>query len=71
MNNPHKRADSILRQLEQEGLIPRELARHAVWRDLRALGFHGAQRAKLILERYCDREIDPAGWIRALRGANG
>jgi hypothetical protein len=67
MINSHKRAHAVLKRLEREGLIPADLARLAIWRDLRNQNFHGARRAKRLLERFCERDIDPSGWIRALR----
>lgn len=66
MANPHKRANAVLSQLEREGLIPPDLARLEPWQRLRALRYRGALRAKELLVRYCEREIDPHGWIRAL-----
>ena len=67
--NPHKRANSVLRQLEREGMIPVDLARLGLWQRLRELDWRGARRAVELLERFCERETDPNGWIRALRGA--
>lgn len=69
MTNPHKRANAVLRQLEREGLIPADLVRLETWQRLRALGFRGALRAKELLVRFCEREVDPNGWIRAVRDA--
>lgn len=67
--NPHKRANRVLRQLEREGLIPIDLARLAVWRQLREAHWRGALRAKELLVRFCQRDVDPNGWIRTLRNA--
>jgi hypothetical protein len=69
MKNPHKLADSVLRQLEREGLIPVDLARLAVWQQLRNMHFRGARRATELLVRFCERDVDPNGWIRTLRNA--
>jgi hypothetical protein len=70
MNNPHKRAAAVIGQLERERLIPSDLARLDSWQRLRALHWRGALRAKQLLERYCDRDTDPHGWIRALQDAS-
>jgi len=67
MANPHRRANSVLRQLEREGLIPVDLARLDVWQRLREMDWRGAKRAAELLERFCERDIDPNGWIRTLR----
>ena len=69
MANPHRRAHRVLRQLEREGLIPVDLARLAIWQKLRELRWRGARSAMQLLERFCERDIDPNGWIRALRDA--
>ena len=67
--NPHRRANSVLRQLEREGMIPVDLARLDVWQRLRELDWRGARRAFVLLERFCERDVDPNGWIRTLRDA--
>jgi hypothetical protein len=67
--NPHRRADRVLRQLEREELIPPDLARLEVWQRLRELRWRGASRAQELLERFCQKEIDPNGWIKSLRDA--
>ena len=69
MINPHKRANRVLWRLEREGLIPVDLARLEPWQRLREMRWRGASAAHQLLERFCDREVDPSGWIRALRHA--
>jgi hypothetical protein len=50
-------------------LIPADLARLEIWQRLREMDWRGAKRAAELLERFCERDVDPNGWIRTLRDA--
>lgn len=69
--DPRKRANRVLSLLERENLIPVDLARLSTWQLLRKANIHGALKAKKLLERFCERDVDPNGWISALRDADG